>query len=73
MASRLKADLPHMLAEHQAIVKALDQLAAAGRTERQEAALQFAEKLKLHARNEEEVLYPAAILTGEYLKLRLPH
>jgi signal-transduction protein with cAMP-binding, CBS, and nucleotidyltransferase domain len=30
----------------------------------------FAEKLKLHARTE-EVLYPAAILIGEYLKLRL--
>jgi hypothetical protein len=30
----------------------------------------FAEKLKLHAKNEEEVLYPAAILVGEYLKLQ---
>jgi hypothetical protein len=30
----------------------------------------FAEKLKLHAKNEEEVFYPAAILVGEYLKLR---
>jgi hypothetical protein len=25
----------------------------------------------LHARNEEEVAYPTAILVGEYLKLRL--
>jgi hypothetical protein len=25
----------------------------------------------LHARTEEEVFYPAAILIGEYLKLRL--
>jgi len=25
----------------------------------------------LHAQNEEEVLYPAAILVGEHLKLRL--
>jgi hypothetical protein len=73
MASRLKADLPHMIEEHQAIVKALDQLAAAGRAERHAAALQFTEKLKLHARNEEEVLYPAAILVGEYVKLRMQH
>jgi hypothetical protein len=31
----------------------------------------FAEKLRLHARTEEGVLYPAAILVGEYLKLIL--
>lgn len=73
MASRLKADLPHMLEEHQAIVKALDQLAGAGRAERQDTALQFAEKLKLHARSEEEVLYPSAILVGEYVKLKMQH
>jgi hypothetical protein len=73
MALRLKADLPHMLQEHQAIVQALDRLAVAGRAERQEAALRFAETLKLHARNEEEVLYPAAIVAGEYAKLKMPH
>jgi hemerythrin superfamily protein len=33
--------------------------------------VQFAEKLTLHAQTEEEVLYPAAILVGEYLKLQL--
>jgi hypothetical protein len=27
--------------------------------------------LMLHAQTEEEVLYPAAILIGEYLKLKL--
>jgi hypothetical protein len=30
------------------------------------------EKLKLHAENEEQVLYSAAILVGEYLKLQFP-
>jgi hypothetical protein len=73
MAARLKADLPHMLDEHRAIVQALDQLASAGRAERNDAALQFAEKLTRHAQNEEEVLYPAAILAGEYVKLKLQH
>ena len=33
--------------------------------------LPFAEKLRLHAQNEEEVLYPASILIGEYLRLKL--
>jgi hypothetical protein len=31
----------------------------------------FAEKLMFHAQTEEEVLYPAAILVGEYLKVKL--
>lgn len=73
MAARLTSDLPQMLDEHKAIVKALDQLASAGRAERNDAALQFADKLTLHARNEEEVLYPAAILAGEYVKLKMQH
>lgn len=29
------------------------------------------EKLMLHAQTEEEVLYPTALLIGEYLKLKL--
>jgi hypothetical protein len=33
---------------------------------------QFAEKLMHHLRLEEEIMYPAAIVLGEYLKLRLP-
>ena len=32
--------------------------------------VKFADKLILHAQNEEEVLYPASILVGEYLKLK---
>jgi hypothetical protein len=31
----------------------------------------FAEKLTLHAQTEEEVLYPAALLVGRYVKLSL--
>jgi hypothetical protein len=68
---RLKAELPRMLAEHRAIVEALGALVTAGEEERQPEAVTFAEKLRLHAATEEEVLYPAAILVGEYLKLVL--
>lgn len=32
---------------------------------------EFAHKLMLHAQTEEEVLYPAALLVGEHIKLRL--
>ena len=31
----------------------------------------LAQKLIRHAQTEEEVLYPASILVGEYIKLRL--
>ena len=68
---RLKAELPRMLAEHGAIVEALDALTKAGEEEHRPDAVVFAEKLRLHAATEEEVLYPAAILIGEYLKRAL--
>jgi hypothetical protein len=65
---RLKAELPRMLAEHRGIVEALGELERAGAEEHRPEAVTFAEKLRLHAATEEEVLYPAAILVGEYLK-----
>jgi hypothetical protein len=41
------------------------------RNENQAQVVEFAEKLKLHAKTEEEVTYPTALLIGEYLKLKL--
>jgi hypothetical protein len=73
LTDRLKADLPRMLDEHKAIVAALEELARAAEAEGHPEGVRFAEKLTLHAQNEEEVLYPAALLVGEYLKLRFPH
>jgi hypothetical protein len=71
MTDTLKAELPHMLDEHQAIVAALKKMIEAARQERKMDQVAFAEKLMLHAQNEEEVSYPTAILIGEYLKLKL--
>jgi hemerythrin HHE cation binding domain-containing protein len=71
MADKLKADLSHMFQEHKEIRLALTKLIAAAKQENKLEHARFAEKLILHAQNEEEVLYPAAILIGEYLKLRL--
>jgi len=71
MTSRLKAELSHMLDEHKQIVTALEALTASANSEGKEEHARFAEKLKLHARTEEEVLYPASILIGEYLKLKM--
>jgi hypothetical protein len=71
MTDRLKAELQEMLAEHRAIVAALQHLAEVAAQEGKLEYAHFAEKLMLHAQTEEEVLYPAAILIGEYLKSTL--
>jgi hypothetical protein len=71
MTDALKAELPRMLAEHGRIVEVLGKLADAGRAEARPEIVEFAEKLVLHAQAEEEVLYPASILIGEYLKAKL--
>ncbi len=70
MTERLRKDLAHMLHEHKAIVIELHKLAEAAKSESKPEFVHFAEKLKLHAQTEEEVLYPAAILIGEYLKMK---
>ncbi|HEY8505800.1 MAG TPA: hemerythrin domain-containing protein [Gemmataceae bacterium] len=71
LTDKLKEDLPSMLKEHEAIVAALETLAEAAEQENKPQPRQLAEKLKQHARTEEEVLYPAAILVGEYVRLKL--
>ena len=71
LTDRLKKELPTMLKEHQVIVGALGALIEAAKQEDKPQALQLAERLKHHAKTEEEFLYPAAVLVGEYLKLKL--
>jgi len=68
--NRLREMLPSMLEEHVEIHKAANALNEAGVAANSDAAVQFAVTLMAHARHEEEVLYPAAILVGEVLQLR---
>lgn len=70
MSEKLKQDFQHMLTEHQQIVATLDELNKAAQAENHPEVIRFTEALKLHAQNEEQVLYPTAILIGEYLKLQ---
>jgi hypothetical protein len=67
----LKAYLPHMLADHRRIVETLTELMKAAVEERNHGFARFAQKMIVHAQSEEEILYPAAILVGEYLKEKL--
>ncbi len=73
MTDKLKANVARMLEEHKAIVGALDELRRAAQDENHPEVIRFAEKLKVHAETEEQVLYPAAILVGEYVKAVAPH
>jgi hypothetical protein len=67
----LKNNLPTLAAEHRMITAAAGELLEAAREHQRIDCVEFAEKLINHARLEEEVVYPAAILVGEYLRLRL--
>ena len=60
-----------MLRECKDFCCGLRKLIAAAKQENKLEPAHFAVKLILHAQNGEEVLYPAARLVGEYLKLRL--
>ena len=71
MTDSLKAELPRMLKEHEAIRAATTRLGEVARAEGNAAVAHLADKLALHARNEEEVSYPAAILVGELVRARL--
>ena len=71
LIARLKEELPLMIDEHRAIKGALAQLEAVAAEEGKTEIVDFAQRLALHARTEEEIFYPAAILVGEILTQRL--
>jgi hypothetical protein len=72
LTDRLKGDMSRMLSEHKAIVQALEELGRAAKAEGHPEVNRFVEELTAHAQTEEQVLYPAAIAVGEYLKLKSP-
>jgi hypothetical protein len=71
MTDKLKIELRQMLDEHQAIVAALKTLISAATEEKHPETADFARRLMHHAMIEEQVMYPAALLVGEYVRSRL--
>ncbi len=71
LTDTLARELPQMLEEHGAIRAALEKLEAVARAEDRPEEARLARQIMLHAQTEEQVTYPAAILAGEYLKIRL--
>ena len=70
MTDSLRAELGRMLEEHGAIAAANDRLASAARAEGYASVAQLAENLKLHAKSEEELFYPAALLVGQVVRMK---
>jgi hypothetical protein len=70
MTDSLRAELPRMLEEHAAIRTATAAMGEVARAEKHQAVARLAEQLALHARSEEELFYPAAVLVGDLVRAR---
>jgi hypothetical protein len=71
LTDSLRAELPKMLEEHEAIHAATVRLGEVAKAAGDSAAARVAEQLLVHAQNEEEVMYPAALLVGDVVHARL--
>ena len=67
----LKAEHRELHSELAEAIESGGDTGEAAKRENKHESIRFSEKLAMHAQTEEEVLYPASILVGEYLKLRL--
>lgn len=70
LTEKLKSQLTHLSVEHQLIKAYMDELKLAAAKDKHPGIIEFEKELHKHANIEEEVLFPSAILIGEYLKLR---
>lgn len=70
MTDSLRDELPRMLREHVAIGAAARHLEQVAREADDAEVDELARKLQLHARSEEELFYPAAVLVGDLVRAR---
>ncbi len=68
---RLKEQLPKLTNDHLEITRKLKDFDTAVRIEKKTEFASFSQELIHHARAEEGILYPAAILIGKYISLKL--
>jgi hypothetical protein len=71
LTDSLRAELPHLLREHEAIHAATVRLQQVARARRNLPAQRLAEQLMLHAQNEEQMMYPAALLVGDFVRAQV--
>ena len=69
LVAGLKREMPQMVDEHRQIAELLRLLARDAEAQGKPEYVELAENMILHAHLEEDVLYPAAMLIGEYAAL----
>lgn len=72
LTEALQRELPQMLREHDAIRQAATRFRSAAERSGHAEYVRFADQLAAHARQEEEILYPASVLVGRYVSLAAP-
>lgn len=70
LTDKLPSQLTHLSVEHQLIKAYMDELRQADTNGSHPEIIEFEKELHKHANTEEEIFFPAAILIGEYLKLK---
>ncbi len=70
LTDQVERELPQLVAEHRALYEAVKRLTDAANRERKPQYLDLSDRIWVHMRMEEEVLYPSVVLVGRYLKLR---
>jgi hypothetical protein len=68
LSEKFKVEYKRMLQEHVEIVKALSELEKAAKKAKKASVVDFARKLKMHAKTEEDLTYPAVLMIGKTLK-----
>lgn len=71
LTDKLASQLTHVSVEHQLIKAYVDELKQADTNGSHPEIIEFEKQLYKHAKLEEEVFFPAAILIGEFLKLKV--
>ncbi len=72
LAEKVYSDFSDLLEDHLQVRAALKHLINEALDENRPAFVLFAARLAEHIRMEEEVIYPASWMVGEYLKARAP-
>lgn len=72
MTTSLENELPQMLREHGVIRAAVQKFRTAAVASKRSEYIRFSDHLAAHAKQEEEILYPAAILVGRYVARTAP-
>lgn len=66
----IRTQLQHLTVEHQLIKAYMDELMQVAKNENHPEVMVLEQELQNHAKTEEEVFFPSALLIGEYLKLQ---